>query len=96
MRSVELAVYADDLCAEAAAFAARAERVRSRLRVAVLEREARRALPRETAAALEALGLFGRHDEAGLRAELGELEAALAAIAELQAWVEEELVRSAA
>ena len=91
MRSVELAVYADDLCAEAAAFAARAERARSRLRAAALEREARRALRGETVLALESLGLLGRHDEASLRAELEELEAALAAIGELQAWVEEAL-----
>src|SRR5438093_317795 len=52
VRSVELAVYADDLCAEAAAFAARAERARSRLRAAALEREARRALRGETVLAL--------------------------------------------
>ena len=96
MRSVELAVYADDLCAEAAAFAARAERARSRLRAAALEREARRALRPETAAALEALGVLARHDERRLRGELAELEAALAAIAELQEWVEEALARTAA
>ena len=96
MRSVELAVYADDLCAEAAAYAARAERGRSRLRAAALEREARRALRPETVTALESLGLLGRHDEATLRAEVDELEAALEAIAELQAWVEEALARTAA
>jgi hypothetical protein len=91
VRSVELAVYADDLCAEAAAVAARAERARSRLRTAALEREARRALPPATVAELEALGLLGRHDERRLRDELAELEAALSAIGELQAWVEQAL-----
>jgi len=93
VRSVELAVYADDLCAEASALAARAERARSRLRAAALEREARRSLSSETAARLESLGLLGRHDEPALRAELGELEDAVAAVAELQAWVEEQLER---
>jgi hypothetical protein len=91
VRSVELAVYADDLCAEAAALAARAERARSRLRVLALEREARRALSRAATARLEALGIIGRLDERTLRSELAELEDALEAVAELQAWVEEQL-----
>jgi hypothetical protein len=94
MRSVELAVYADDLAAEASALAARAERARSRLRQAALEREARRVL---TPAAAERLAsVLGRHDETALRAELRDLDAALSALAELQAWVEGELARSAA
>lgn len=95
MRSVELAVYADDLCAEAAALAARAERSRSRLRVLALEREARRVLTPGSTACLEALGIIGRLDERALRTELIELEEALEAVAELQAWVEEQLELSA-
>jgi hypothetical protein len=91
VRSVELAVYADDLCAEASALAARAERARSRLRAAALEHEARRSLSPDTIERLDALGILGRHDERSLRAELAELEDAVAAVAELQAWVEEQL-----
>lgn len=91
MRSVELAVYADDLCAEAASLAARAERARSRLRVAALEREARHALAQHTVERLELLGILGRHDQRALRAEVAELEDALAAIADLQAWIEQQL-----
>jgi hypothetical protein len=91
VRSVELAVYADDLCAEASALAARAERARSRLRAAALEREARRSLSDETVEQLEVLGILGRHDERALRAELAELDQAYAAVAELQTWVEEQL-----
>jgi hypothetical protein len=41
MRSVELAVYADALAGEAASLSARAERPRSRLRQAAIERRAR-------------------------------------------------------
>jgi hypothetical protein len=94
VRSVELAVFADDLCAESSALAARAERARSRLRQAALEREARRSLSAAAAELLEARGILGRHDERSLRAELRELEAATAALEELQAWVESELARS--
>jgi hypothetical protein len=94
VRSVELAVYADDLAAEASALAARAERARSRLRQVTLEREARRALPRARADLLGSAGVLGRHDERAAREELREVEAALAALAELQAWVEDELARS--
>ncbi len=96
MRSVELAVFADDLAAEAAVIAAHAERARSRLRATALEREARRALRRETVDRLEALGVLGRWDERAVRAELRELVASLVALEELQAWVEAELARCAA
>ena len=96
MRAVELAIYADDLCAEAAALAARAERARSRLHAAALEREARRALRAETVEELERLGILGRHDEESLSTELADLEVALAAVAELQVWVEEQLELTAA
>lgn len=92
MRSVDLAIYADALAGEAAAVAARAERVRSRLRESGIEQEARNALAPATVARLEDLGLLRPADERGLRAELHGLEADLAALEELQAWLEERLV----
>jgi hypothetical protein len=91
MRSVDLAIYADALAGEAAAIAARAERVRTRLREAVIERDAKAGLPAETAARLEQLGLLVDRDERALRAELRELEHDLAAVETLQAWVEARL-----
>jgi hypothetical protein len=91
MRSVDLAIYADALAGEAAGVAARVERVRSRLRETVIEREARRELPRETIERLERLGLLRPGDEARLTAELQRLEADLAAVDALQAWVESRL-----
>jgi hypothetical protein len=91
VRSVDLAIYADVLAGEAAAVAARVERARSRLRESAIEREARRELPRGTIERLEALGLLRPGDEPRLRAELKRLEADLAAIEELQAWVERRL-----
>lgn len=91
MRSIDLAIYADALAGEAGAVGARAERVRGRLREASIEREARRALPPETTARLKELGLLRSLDERAARAELRELEAALGALEELQAWVEERL-----
>lgn len=92
MRSVDLAIYADALAGEAAAVAARVERARSRLRESAIEREAGRALPRETVERLERLGLLRPIDERGLRAELHRLEADLEALEELQAWIESRLV----
>ena len=88
MRSVDLAIYADVLAGEAAAVVARVERARLRLRESAIEREARRELPRETIERLERLGLLRLGDERRLLAELSRLEADLAAIEELQAWVE--------
>ena len=41
MRGVDLAIYADALAGEAASLAARAERARSRLRQAAIEKRAR-------------------------------------------------------
>jgi hypothetical protein len=96
VRGVDLAIYADALAGESASLAARAERARSRLRQAAIEKRARSALRETAAAQLEALGLLGSVDEAATRAELRELEAALDAIEELQAWVESELARNAA
>jgi hypothetical protein len=91
MRSVDLAVYADALAGEAAALGARAERLRSRLRQAAIERRARSELPSETVARLEALGLLRTLDERDVRAELWDLEEALGAVETLQAWIEEQL-----
>ena len=91
VREVDLAVYADALAGEAAALAARAERIRSKLRQAKIERRARNDLPAETVDRLEQLGLLCGTDERGAHAELRELEESLCALEELQAWVEAEL-----
>ncbi len=96
MRPVDLAVYADALAGEAGALAARAERLRSKLRQGAIERRARRELPADTVQRLESLGLLAPVDERSLRAELRELEDALAALEELQAWVEGELAAASA
>jgi hypothetical protein len=85
VRSVDLAIYADALAGEAASLSARLERARSRLRQAAIERAARNELAAETVARLEALGLLATH---GDRAQLQELQDALDAVEELQAWVE--------
>ena len=90
MRGVDLAIYADVLCAEAATLEARSERARSRLRQAAIEKRARSELTPVAIERLEALGLLGV-DEPAARIELRELEAALEALAELQAYVEREL-----
>ena len=91
MRGVDLAIYADALAGEAASLAARAERARSRLRQAAIEKRARRELTAVAVERLESLGLFGAVDELSVRQELRELEAALDALEELQSWVEREL-----
>jgi hypothetical protein len=91
VRSVALALYADSLAGEAAALAARSERIRSRLEQAGIERAARAALPRATIGRLELIGVFQELDEREARAELRELAASLRALAELQAWVERQL-----
>jgi hypothetical protein len=96
MRSVELAIYADALAGESASLAARAERSRSRLRQAAIEKRARTELSETAIERLESLRLLGAIDERAVRAELRELEAALDALDELQAWVESELAASAA
>ena len=91
MRDVDLAIYADALAGEAASVSARAERARSRLRQAAIEKRARTELTQVAVERLETLGLVGAIDEAAARAELRELEAALDALEELQSWVESEL-----
>jgi hypothetical protein len=95
MRGVDLAIYADALAGEAASLAARAERARSRLRQAAIEKRARRQLSGVAVERLEAIGVLGSVDEPAARAELRELEAALDAIEELQTWLEGELASAA-
>jgi hypothetical protein len=91
VREIDLAVYADALAGESAALAARGERIRSRLCQAKIERRARNDLPGGTVDRLEALGILSGIDERSARGELRELEESLAALDELQAWVESEL-----
>jgi hypothetical protein len=91
MRAVDLALYADELAGEAAALAARAERARAKLRQAAIERRARAELGAETVERLRERGLLRAVDERGIREELGELARTLAALCELQAWVEARL-----
>ena len=91
MREIDLAVYADALAGESAALSARAERIRSKLGQATIERRARNDLTAATVDRLASLGLLGSIDERAAHAELRELEDSLAALEELQAWVEEEL-----
>lgn len=85
---MDLAIYADTVAGECAALAARAEQARSRLREAAIEREARAHLEPATVRELESLGLLGRVDERTARNELRRLTRALAAVEQLQAWVE--------
>jgi hypothetical protein len=94
MQSVDLALYADSLAAEAAAASARLERARGRLRRVAIEHAARRELPVETVVLLERRGLL-QPVVAGSRpadtSELVELIAELAALQRAQAWVEARL-----
>jgi len=91
MRSVDLALFADELAARAATLAAQLERARGRLRQAAIEREARRALDENSVARLESLGTLQVTEPADVRAELRELAASLGVVEELQMWVERRL-----
>jgi hypothetical protein len=91
VRSVDLALYADELAARAATLAAQLEWARCRLRQEAIEREARRALGEGSVVRLEALGLIRRSDAHPIRLEIRELAASVAVVEELQAWVEEQL-----
>ena len=91
MRVVDLAIYADTLAGEHAALAARAEQARSRLREAAIETQACAQLDEATVKELHALGILGGIDERTARSELRRLTRALAALEELQAWVEARL-----
>ena len=95
MRGVDLAIYADVLEGESASLAARADRARSRLRQAAIEKRARRELTHVAVERLDAIGVLGSVDEAAIRAELRELEAAIDAVEELQSWLERELASAA-
>ena len=95
MRGVDLAIYADALAGEAASLGARAERARSCLRQAAIEKRARRELTPVAVERLDALGVFGGVDEDATRTELREVEAALDAVEELQSWLESELASAA-
>ena len=88
MRTVDLAIYADTLAGEHAALAARAEQARSRLREAAIESEARAELHAGVVEQLQELGILGGIDERTARSELRRLTRALAALEELQVWVE--------
>ena len=91
MRSVDLALFADELAARAATLAAQLERARGRLRQAAIEREARRALDETSVARLESLGILRGAEPADVRAEIRELAASLGVVEELQAWIERRL-----
>lgn len=91
VRSVDLALYADELAAEASMLAARLERARCRLHRAALEREARHALGATTIERLEVLGVLRCGETRAVRAEIADLTASLRAVESLQAWVEERL-----
>ena len=91
MRSIDLALFADELAARSATLAAQLERARGRLRQAAIEREARRALDDRSVARLESLGVLRGAEPADLRAEIRELNAMLTAVEGLQAWVERRL-----
>ena len=91
MRSVDLALFADELAARAATLAAQLERARGRLRQAATEREARRALDETSVARLESLGILRGAEPADVRAEIRELAASLGVVEELQVWVERRL-----
>ena len=91
MRAVDLALYADELAARSATLAAQLERARGRLRQAAIEREARRALDEGLVERLESLGFLRGADTKVARAEVVELASAVAAVEELQAWVERRL-----
>ena len=91
MRSVDLALFADELAARAATLVAQLERARGRLRQAAIEREARRALDETSVARLESLGILRGAEPADVRAEIRELAASLGVVEELQVWVERRL-----
>jgi hypothetical protein len=91
VRAVDLALYADELAARAATLAAQLERARGRLRRATIEREARRMLEDGLVERLEGLGFLSCVDSKAARAEVAELAAAVGALEQLQAWVEQRL-----
>ena len=91
MRAVDLAIYANMLAGEHAALQARAERARSWLREAAIERDARANLSAGTVSELERMGILGEIDERAARADLRRLAKAIEALEELQSWIESRL-----
>ena len=91
MRTVDLALYADSLAAAASTLAARLERERGALRQAAIEREARQVLDEPSRERLEHLGHLRPGDGRLQHAHIARLSADLAAVEELQAWVEARL-----
>jgi hypothetical protein len=91
MRSIDLALYADELAARAATLATQLDLARCRLRREAIEREARRALDEGSITRLEQVGILHLADPRSIRGALRELSASLAAVEELQAWVERRL-----
>ena len=91
MRSVDLAIYADALAAEAGALSARMERAHAQLRQALIERAARTELSGDACSRLEALGYFRPLDEDALACALEAWGRSLGALEELQGWVERRL-----
>src|SRR3954451_4471382 len=71
MRGVDLAIYADALAGEAASLAARAERARSRLRQAAIEKRARQELTGIAVERLQVVGVLGSDHDAAARADGG-------------------------
>ena len=88
MRSVDLALFADALAAEAAAISARVERERGRARLADIERAAIRELPVPVVDQLREHGLLVTRGDVE---QVIELEDTLEALGYLQAWVEARL-----
>lgn len=91
MRTVDLALFADVVAARSAAAEARLERARDRLRQSAIEREARRELSPVTVERLERSGVLGLADVRAERGEVKELAESLAALRELQIWIEARL-----
>lgn len=94
MRTVDLALFADVVAARSAAAEARLERARDRIRQSAIEREARRALSPVIVERLERSGVLGLADVRAERGEVKELAEALAALRELQIWIEARLGES--
>jgi len=88
VRSVDLALFADALAAEAAAISARVERERGRVRLADIERAAIRELPGPVVDQLREHGLLVTRGDVE---QVIELEDTLEALGYLQAWVEARL-----
>ncbi|MEZ5101442.1 MAG: hypothetical protein R3C15_16910 [Thermoleophilia bacterium] len=92
MRAVDLAVYADALAARRLVVSARLERARAQAAEAAIERAAVVALPHGTVLALEESGVLAHGDGLELASrEVDRLARAVAAIDELQTWIEHRL-----